>query len=155
MFACTVCAGCGRRTRWSFSEAGDRLRSMGMLKRSAPEDHDTLWELWRSSLARVGCEACAHVGLTLLDGAELQREMRRPDDGDWPEARACQGCGCVLPPERLELFPDTTRCAGCVAVADEAADVDFCPRCGAALQLRWDPNSSQYRSHCSGCRYRS
>jgi hypothetical protein len=84
-------------------------------------------------------------------------------------ARQCFCCGRLIPPERLEAIPETTRCVTCQG-SEEAATADWhrseieCPRCatrGVNSRLVWrtarDPaNFAGYFLGCSlfpECRY--
>lgn len=42
--------------------------------------------------------------------AQVQEALRRIDEGRYA---VCEGCGGHIPFERLLVFPETVRCAGC------------------------------------------
>lgn len=56
--------------------------------------------------------------------------------------------------ERLEVFPDATRCAGCEAAADRPnAGEDYCERCGAVMAVvSSGRRTAEYVARCPQCR---
>ena len=125
------CANC----RWGAVDARAqviaRLRTLGMLARDEPDD-DTLWELIRVSAARLKCPAC--------DAAGLLFERARDDDAElWGDPIPCEGCGAIIPAERLEVYPNCELCAACQNKLERGSAVgpsDYCPRCGAPMVVR-------------------
>jgi hypothetical protein len=87
-------------------------------------------EVLRASAGKLACPQCEAVGLTAAT----------PDDGvDWPEAATCVGCGKLIPPERLEALPGTTRCAACQDAEETGqgpSEAEYCPRCGSPMAPR-------------------
>jgi RNA polymerase-binding transcription factor DksA len=69
----------------------------------------------------------------------------------------CAACGKMIPAERLELFPDTTLCTACQSTVDRGAAPDteeYCPRCGARMQVRAARSAgvARYALVCPQCR---
>ncbi len=122
------------------------LMLAGLLKPNSEADPDLLAELFRGASPRFGCPRCGAVGLTVTDA---------PDRDDWPGGRPCDVCGKSIPDERLAALPDARLCSTCQA-ADERGQpldaVDYCPRCGAPLELRPSRRSgiTRYVSACTG-----
>ena len=146
----TRCRTCGLSRGVTLSEMVGRLRSGGMLKARSDASPEVIRELFIASAARLSCGDCGTIGLAVEAAAEL-------DDEAWGQARACQMCGKPIPPERLELLPDARLCAACQA-NDERGDVgderEFCPRCGAVMQLVSGRGAgiARYTMRCPTCR---
>lgn len=106
-------------------------------------------ELLVANLARLKCDACGHAGLLL----GTDDEADAPDD--WQQAVLCQICIRPIPLERLEVFPHATRCVECQDASDrgvETTEPEFCPKCGALLELRVSRGSgvTRYKQFCTG-----
>ena len=111
--------------------ATDWLRQAGMLRRNKDASLEEIFELLRAVAPRSRCPACAQIGLTAAPA--------RDDEADWPSAIVCEDCHRPIPPERLEALPGVKRCAGCQSGEESgkpAPDVEYCPRCGAAMTAR-------------------
>lgn len=60
--------------------------------------------------AREASEAIEKV--RELDEEQAQHAAERQAQG---QGGICEDCGAVIPPERLEVLPDATRCVSCQA----------------------------------------
>lgn len=108
-----------------------RMMAARRLKRTSEINLDMLAELFQASAPFLTCLECGHTGLTLRPRSDL--------DDNWPGGRPCTACGKNIPAERLELYPEATLCAACqekIDRDDTVGDMDYCPRCGAPMQLR-------------------
>lgn len=131
-----------------------RLIAARRLKRTSELSLDMLAELFRGSAGSLICPDCGHTGLTLRSRSDL--------DEDWPGGRPCTVCGMLIPEERLELYPEATLCAACQGKIDRGetvGDMDYCPRCGAPMQLRQSRSGgiTRYEMACTNvppCRLR-
>ena len=153
-----VCGKCGWRTVCGEDELARRLRVLGLLRRSPHPPPELVSELLRVNIHRLRCDACREPGLALVtgDGSPRSKLARVDDDeGDWQQAVLCQVCHEPIPPERLEVLPNATRCAVCQTLADrggEPAPVEYCPKCGALLEMRVSRVSgiTRYKQFCTG-----
>ena len=120
------------------------LRGVGMLKREKEPNPGLVEELFLQTAGRFACPECRAVGLTAGEPRE--------EEVDWGEARSCDECGKPIPPERLEVFPDATVCAACKE-AGPTTEREFCPQCGAVLQMRRSGGAgiSRYVMVCPEC----
>lgn len=139
---CGWSALCGTDTmlRW--------LRRHGRLKRADDVDADLVTELFTANTNRFSCPECGAVGLL----AGLARE----ENADWEFNRTCDVCGKPLSPDRLEVFPDTRVCAECKRGEEQGnpgSEPEYCPRCGAILQVARTRGSgiTRYRMMCPDC----
>lgn len=142
------CPACGRRELLDNEVAVARLRSIGKLRRTSKPEFELVAELLNASAGALTCTDCGHVGLN-AQTAEI--------GDDWPAARLCSVCGKAIPPERLELLPDATRCAACQQSHEAGGDLEqpeYCPRCGAIMVLRQARGSglARYEMVCGECR---
>lgn len=150
------CSKCGWRTVASEDELARRLRILGLLRRSPHPPPEIVTELLRANAYRLACDACHQTGLTIVgadDGGPLGN--RATDEGDWQQAVVCQICREPIPLERLEVFPKAKCCAKCQDVADKIGDPaapEFCPRCGALLEIRVSRAGgiTRYKQFCTG-----
>jgi ssDNA-binding Zn-finger/Zn-ribbon topoisomerase 1 len=154
-----ACDKCGWRTVCGEEELARRLRTLGLLRRSPHPPEELVGELLRVNVHRLACDACHQVGLIIGEAGDGRRPGSAPfadeDDGDWQQAVICQICRQPIPPERLEVFPDATRCAKCQSIADrgaEPAPPEFCPKCGALLEMRVSRGGgiTRYKQFCTG-----
>ena len=139
---------CDAHRSADIEQLAQMLRALGMLRREAKPPRDLVEELANQHLSEFHCQACGRPG--------LRRGDKAPDDGDdsWPEARACSGCSERIHPDRLEIFPQATRCAKCEQTAqDRPAEREFCPRCGDIMTARQGTRSgvTNYQLKCRGC----
>jgi len=106
------------------------LAAAGKIRPGREPEVEILLELFRVFAEQQPCPQCGATGLTLRDAA---------DDVDWPEARACAACRRPIAAERLAALPQATLCAACQRdeeLGRAPAEVDYCPRCGAPMELR-------------------
>lgn len=105
-------------------------------------------ELLSIHLTKLSCDACGKSGLLLGSEDEL-------DENDWHTAKVCEVCRQPIPAERLEVFPQATRCVNCQTAEDRGEtkpDFDYCPQCGAVLELRVSRGGgvTRYKQFCTG-----
>jgi len=142
------CPGCGRVMVVGHAERLAALQQIGMLKKAKNPEPDLVAELFQTSIERIPCLGCGASGL-------LPAWPGERDDGEWPQARACEVCKKPIGAERLEVFPTATRCAACQnrEARGEAEEVDYCPKCGSIREMRPAPSrSGSYRMFCPSCR---
>ena len=144
-----TCARCGRKEQSGRRELIDRLRDLGMLRRDDGRDIGLLLELARSKSAELKCPACESPGY-------LPQETSGDDFDDLPPPRPCMACGGMIPPERVELFPESDLCAGCQRKVDRGETIggdDYCERCGSPLVMRKSSAGiTRYQQVCPQCR---
>ena len=142
-----TCAACGAKQRCGPTQMMQRLSEIGMMKRSSDPDLQLLQELFRSAAGRLICHACHAVGLTVTQVC---------DDDEWDDVRQCDGCRKPIPAERLEVFPDATRCATCQESSEDGSDAEreFCEHCGSVMSLnvRRSAGPVAYDMKCPNCR---
>ncbi len=142
-----TCAACGAKQRCGPTQMMQRLSEIGMMKRNADPDLDLLQELLRSAAGRLICHACQGVGLTVTQIS---------DDDQWDDVRQCERCRQPIPPERLEVFPDATRCATCQTSTEDGSDQEreFCEQCGSVMTIRTRRTAgpAAYEMKCPNCR---
>lgn len=142
------CRQCQWRLQIGVGDLLTRLRASGKMRRSDEPDVALLVELAKTATKSWCCEKCEHQGLAF-------REVQDNPD-DWNDARACEACGQLIPPERVELYPDSTLCAGCQRKVEsgQSPAAEYCPRCGSILQLRPTKSAgiSRYAMYCASCR---
>lgn len=127
----------------------DRLWRIGLVRRDTDADRAVIAALFNSSLLKLTCPDCGHVGLA----------TRADDDDDeeaWGMARACEGCGAPIPRERLEVFPDTRLCVGCQAGDEQnrsaAVAEEYCSKCGSLMEVKLDRRGiTRYQLRCPEC----
>lgn len=157
MFAQTLtCSHCGWRTVCGSADAAARLRLVGVLRRESNPDDATLAELLPEAAKRMTCPGCKRIGLAVSDAEETTAGSLGDGDDDWQAAVLCERCRKPIPPERLEVFPDSKRCVACQSKAEsgepEEDEPEFCPRCGALVELRVSRGSglTRYKRFCTG-----
>lgn len=144
------CKQCAVERRWTEQQMLDRLQARGMLRRESDPAPEMLLELFKNVVADVPCQDCGGLGAAVLDDW----------DDDWEDVVKCKGCNDVIPPERLEVFPDTKFCPKCQvsneAGQDPGEDCDYCPRCGAVMSLsrKGGTGIARYQMSCGDCGYR-
>lgn len=141
------CQQCQWWTLCGSSEMARRLRTLGLLRRAPDPPDDLVAELLLSYGPKLKCDRCQAVGLAISDPAGEDR-------GDWQQARTCEVCRTPIDLERLAVLPDATRCAACQSSADRGetpVEVDYCPKCGAPMELRTSKAGglSRYRLFCT------
>jgi predicted RNA-binding Zn-ribbon protein involved in translation (DUF1610 family) len=143
------CSECGWQRVWGPEEMQQQLRAHGQLKRATNPEPELVRELLARLLPQIGCPDCG--------ATELGWSTQLEDFEDWGDAKACEVCKQIIPAERLEVFPQATRCAACQdKPAPATEDADFCPRCGGLLAVRQQRGSgiSRYVVSCADCGYR-
>jgi hypothetical protein len=147
--ATLTCLECGWQSTCGEDQIAQRLRRLGLLRRSAHPSEEMVRELLVANAGRLSCDGCSSVGIVLGTPTETE------DEGDWQQAIVCQVCGQPIPPERTEVFPEARRCVGCQGVADrgeEPEEPEFCEKCGALVELRVSQAGglTRYRRFCTG-----
>jgi Zn finger protein HypA/HybF involved in hydrogenase expression len=143
------CENCGWRTFYGQAESERRLRGLGLLRRAPHPPKEMVSELLAANLHRLKCDACGFVGLLVGTDDEADASF------DWQQAVLYQICNRPIPPERLEVFPQATRCVDCQDASDrgiEKAEPEFCPKCGSLLELRVSRGAgvTRYKQFCTG-----
>lgn len=143
-----TCVVCGATQRCGPAAMIQRLTDIGMLKRSSEPDLELLQELLRSAAGRLACQACDAVGMTVAQAP--------PDDDQWEVVRHCDGCHQPISPERLGVFPETTRCPTCQSASENGTDQEreFCSYCGSVMEVRVRRSAgpAAYEMKCPNCR---
>lgn len=142
------CRACGDRRQIGVSDLLGRLRSGGAMRRNNDPDFELMMELAKTASGAWNCDACHAIGLAF-----------RPiydDPNDWNDARSCEACSQRIPPERVELFPNSTLCAACQRNVESGRTpvAEYCERCGSILTLKPTKSSgiSRYVMYCPSCR---
>jgi len=124
------------------------LQRHGRLRRAQEPEPAVVDELFTVAAGQFSCPECGAVGLLVRPATD--------DDEDWGESRPCEVCGQPIPPERLVAIPSTRVCAHCKQdeEAGESQDQpEYCPRCGAIMQLRQSRGAgiARYAMVCPEC----
>ncbi len=128
----------------------DWLLRHRLIKPTSDIATDLLLELFRTSAGRFACPQCGEAALVATPSEPL-------DDEAWGEPRKCESCGAPIPPERLEVFPDTRLCVACQNL-DERGELtgpaEYCPHCGSVMVLKRASGSgiTRYVMTCPACR---
>lgn len=125
------CSSCGWELEHNRAAVDARLRAAGLLKRNAHPSLEELRELLFGVAKRLPCPECGHVGLEARDAPEVE--------ADWPGAVRCRQCKALIPPERLEIFPNATLCVTCQRGDERGVSPDepeYCPHCGTPMVVR-------------------
>jgi hypothetical protein len=144
-----TCRQCGWRTVCGRDDAAQRLRLIGLLRRESEPAEDLVEALLVESAPRMTCPLCKEKTL-------FARPSECEDASDWQAAVLCEVCREPIAPERLEAIPGAKRCAACAMKAEsgQIAEVepDFCPHCGALVQLRVSHGGglTRYKRVCTG-----
>lgn len=141
------CPACQHKKLVGYSEKLRTLHALGKLRRAKNPEPDLVQELFVTSLPQLSCSGCGSADL------ELRSQVVEEEDPEfWGEARRCEVCREPLMPERLEIFPDTVRCAACLSKPDPETEDDFCPSCGDRLTTRLAGGGlTRYRRSCPSC----
>ena len=142
------CPACGWRTVCGLADAITRLRLVGSLRREKEPDEAVVAELLAEAAPQMTCPVCKSRGL-LVGLTDIE------DDADWQAAVLCEICRQPIPPERLEYLPETRRCVACQGKAEAgelAEEAEFCPKCGALVELRVSRGLgiTRYKRFCTG-----
>lgn len=125
------------------------LRRTGKLRRAAEPEAEILVELFNASASGFACESCGNIGLIASPAVD--------EASDWGGSRPCETCGKPIPAERVELFPNVKVCVNCQSRSEsgqDAAEREFCPKCGALMKMRQSQAGgvTRYVMSCSECR---
>ncbi len=148
------CPHCNWQAICNQAEVEHRLRGLGLLRRAPHPPGELVAELLNANLSRLSCDACGNTGIVLARDHEDNNDDDRPSD-DWQQAIVCEVCKKLIPPERVEIFPDARRCVDCQGLADrgeEPQEPDFCPKCGSLVELRVSRGTgiTRYKRFCTG-----
>jgi Zn finger protein HypA/HybF involved in hydrogenase expression len=145
-----VCRNCEWRTVCGREDAIGRLRLIGMLRRDPDPDDDLLKALFLEAAPRMTCPSCKEKRLHAVE-----YDVAEDDFDDWQAAVLCEVCREPISPERVEALPGVKRCVKCqgrseAGIIDE--EPDYCPRCGAIVEIRASRGSgiTRYRRFCTG-----
>jgi Zn finger protein HypA/HybF involved in hydrogenase expression len=144
-----TCRQCGWRTVCGCDDAIARLRLIGLLRREQEPNEALVAALFVEAAPRMTCPLCKEKTL-------FARPIEIDDANDWQAAILCEICREPISPERLEAIPGTKRCAACAAKAEsgrlEEIDPDYCPHCGALVELRVSRGGgiTRYKRFCTG-----
>lgn len=148
------CRNCGEMVSFLRAELQAKLRDLGFLRREAEPSDELLLEISQSLIATGRLGSCPTCGKSTL-GEATEAEVAESDEW-FGDVRSCKQCGGVIPPERMEVFPDTQFCAACQKKVDSAGggkDDEYCPYCGDVMQLRAVSSpGATYRMYCPSCR---
>jgi hypothetical protein len=141
------CASCRFATMFDAAAIAVWLQEAGRLHRHSEATLDELRELALALAPQIACGSCGELRLTAA--------LVEDDPNDWPTARRCEDCGQLIPPERLEIFPDTRVCTQCQSRDEQGSSPDapeYCPHCGSPLVLRLSRGAGirRYVMECSG-----
>jgi DNA-directed RNA polymerase subunit M/transcription elongation factor TFIIS len=125
------------------------LRLIGLLRRDKEPDTDVVAALLVEAAPRMTCPLCKEKKLTAFPSDADQA------DDDWQAAVLCEVCHEPIDPERLEAIPGTKRCAACQGKSEAGQLVDepdFCPNCGALVEVRVSRGGgiTRYKRVCTG-----
>ena len=144
-----VCRRCGWRTVCGRDDTIARLRLIGLLRREPDPNDDLVAALFVEAAPRMTCPICKEKSLTASPADDT-------DEGDWQTAVLCEVCRAPIPPERLDAIPTAKRCARCQEQAEAgeltAEEPEYCPHCGALVELRVSRGSgiTRYKRVCTG-----
>lgn len=124
------CAACGWSDDLDTEKIYRWLERIGKIRPGKEIEDEILYELFHGLAPGFLCVKCGASGLSL--------EVKRDDFSDF-DARRCRGCAGIIPPMRLEYFPDAVFCAKCAEKREKGEklpiDAEFCPRCGEMMEL--------------------
>ncbi|QDU55641.1 TraR/DksA C4-type zinc finger protein [Aeoliella mucimassa] len=145
------CKSCSYRTVAGLDDLVARLRLVGQLRRDKDPDEGIVAALLAEYAALMTCPTCKAIGLQASDADDDWQ-----DEDDWQAAVLCEVCRKPIDPERLEFLPDTKRCTECQHKTEAGTlpddDPEFCPRCGALIEIRVSRGSglTRYKRFCTG-----
>jgi DNA-directed RNA polymerase subunit M/transcription elongation factor TFIIS len=139
------CEACGERKIVGPEEMLACLRAAGKLRRDASPDPNLVLELFQQQVANESCKNCGANSLSL---ANIET-----DADEWGDPVSCEVCNAIIPPERLEIFPNAKRCAACKDKPAVDEDPEFCPSCGGLLVMRQRGGAGivRYVMSCTDC----
>ncbi len=115
------------------------LRGVGKVRPGKTMEPEILQEVFRCAARQFACPKCGHLGLGVANAV---------DAAAWPEAPSCVKCGQPIGRERREALPTARLCAQCQRDVERGIakpDQDFCPRCGAPMEVRAVPEGRRTR----------
>jgi hypothetical protein len=127
------CGACGWWTVCGEAEIVRRLGALGLFRRAPEPPPDLVREVLAANGSRLTCDRCRATGLSVREGDDPAMA------GEWEQVVVCEICRQPISAERLEVLPRATRCAACQGAADRGAtfvEPDYCPKCGAIVELR-------------------
>lgn len=143
------CNACGWWTVCGEAEIVRRLRLLGLFRRAPEPPEDLVREVLRTNAARLKCDKCNAASLGVREGTG------DAGDDEWEQVVLCEICRQPIAAERLEFNPKAKRCAACQGASDKGASFDepeFCPKCGALVELRVSRAGglTRYKLWCTG-----
>jgi hypothetical protein len=98
------------------------------------------------------CPLCKEKKLTANPSADDAIDATADD---WQAAVLCEVCREAIAPERLEAIPGAKQCAACQGRTEAGQQVDepdFCPNCGALVEVRVSRGGgiTRYKRVCTG-----
>ncbi len=123
------------------------LTKAGKLRRGSEPETEILQPLFLAAVPQLDCPKCGQRSLAAARAEE--------DRAEWPDVVPCAACSKPIPPERLQAVPEATLCAACQQAEESGnprVEVEYCPKCGAPMQLRPVRGSgiTRYRMACTG-----
>jgi hypothetical protein len=149
------CSQCHRSETWVFEELCNVLREKGFLRRQAEPTFELVQQIVQSCVRDGQWEPCSNCG-SRRPVSSLATQPELEADAAWGDTIYCEDCRAPIPPERLELFPNSRQCVKCQrrvenGTAPQAAE--YCRFCGDLLQTKLVSRGvSSYRSYCPSCR---
>jgi uncharacterized CHY-type Zn-finger protein len=146
-----ICRNCGWRTLCGRDDAIARLRIIGQLRREREPDDEFIATLFVDAAPRMTCPLCKEKTLFAHFGAFDESD-------EWQTAVLCGICREPISPERQEAIPGVKHCAACAAKAESGQlkeiEPDFCPNCGALVEVRVSRGGgiTRYKRVCRGDR---
>jgi hypothetical protein len=123
------------------------LQRHGRLRRAQEPEPALVEELFTVAAGQFSCPECGGTGLLVGSPGD--------EDEDWGTPRPCEICGQPIPAERVAALPETRVCATCKQYeeAGKPADPEYCPRCGAIMEVRQSrgPGIARYTMVCPEC----
>ncbi len=117
------------------------------VRRGREPEPEIMVEVLMATAAELTCPQCGNPGLTATPADE--------NADDWPEAKVCESCSKPIPPDRLAAVPGATLCVACQEdeeLGHTKAEIGYCPRCGAPMELRLGKSGglTRYVPTCMG-----
>ena len=148
-----VCGKCAWRESFGLAQMAKWLRAAGKLRADRQPEAEIVYELFRSAAPQLPCPNCGRKSLTLAACS----------DDAWGDEGLCEACRRPIPRARLAALPGVRLCADCQSAEETGQSprsVEYCPRCGAPLEVRLSRAAgvTRYVMTCTGnppCRSRS
>ncbi len=117
------------------------------LKTGSEADLDVLYEVFRAAALKLACPECGKIGLAT---DQIDRS-----GADWPGPVPCSSCGGAIGRERLDALPEISLCTACQEKderGETSGPLEYCPRCGAVMELRLSRSGglTRYVMACTG-----